>query len=389
MAHCLSVTKANGLATAAVVALVGSTLVGCQSHLNSQLLERELRLQEDQIYRLQDVLDEKCARLEYVVQENASLKRQLGYGDAAPVRGRAGGTASGRSSSSGSSSAPAFAPPTIELSDPAPPSVLPPPTSPPAPAGLPVLEGVPPLPSGPVDGADGDTPGDDGGDAPPAFGLMPEVTVPALEPEAIPEVGSDPLNDGFDDGPSFAPTFVAPQASAPGLLDETAQQASAIQDDFRRPTGGFIQPLSYQQEMAASIDGEASSLAPLPVEAVLERIVINRSETRAVDTNTDGIPDALSVVFEPRDLDERLIAASGDVVITVHPASVHESSAALASWTIPAADAASTFRSTSRSRGLRFLLPWQQAPQKFAGVVHVELRAAEGVARAETPISIP
>lgn len=389
MAHCLSVTRANGLATAAVVALLGSTLVGCQSHLNSQLLERELRLQEDQIYRLQDVLDEKCARLEYVVQENASLKRQLGYGDAAPARSRAGGTASGRSSSSGSSSAPAFAPPTIELSDPAPPSVLPPPTSSPAPSGPPVLEGVPPLPSGPAGDAGDGAPGDDGGDAPPAFGLMPEVTVPASEPAAIPEVGSDPLNDGFDDGPNFAPTFVAPQASAPGLLDETAQQASAIQDGFRRPTGSFVQPLSYQQEVAPPIDAEASSLAPLPVDAVVERIVINRSETRAVDTNADGIPDALSVVFEPRDLDERLIAASGDVVITVQPASVHESSAALASWTIPAADAASTFRSTSRSRGLRFLLPWQQAPQSFAGVVHVELRATEGVARAETPISIP
>ncbi len=89
MANCSS-GKAAGSATAAfVVAVLGCMLVGCQSHtLNSQLLERELRLQEDQIYRLQDVLDEKCARLEYVAQENASLKRQLGYGDAAPAKTR-------------------------------------------------------------------------------------------------------------------------------------------------------------------------------------------------------------------------------------------------------------------------------------------------------------
>ena len=70
MADCSSgKAAAGGAAAAFVVAVLGCVLVGCQSHtLNSQLLERELRLQEDQIYRLQDVLDEKCARLEYVAQ---------------------------------------------------------------------------------------------------------------------------------------------------------------------------------------------------------------------------------------------------------------------------------------------------------------------------------
>ena len=48
---------------AVAVALV---TVGCKSDLNQQLLERELRYQEDQIYQLQDALAEKCARLEHI-----------------------------------------------------------------------------------------------------------------------------------------------------------------------------------------------------------------------------------------------------------------------------------------------------------------------------------
>ena len=73
---------------AAAIALL---TVGCKSDLNQQLLERELRYQEDQIYQLQDELAEQCARLEHTAGENASLRRQLGVSDAdsaAPSRGR-------------------------------------------------------------------------------------------------------------------------------------------------------------------------------------------------------------------------------------------------------------------------------------------------------------
>ncbi|MFM7108619.1 MAG: hypothetical protein ACKOZU_08490 [Planctomycetaceae bacterium] len=108
---------------------------GCKSDLNHQLLERELRYQEDQIYRLQDELQAACARLERTAGENASLKRQLGVHDGdsaaprtAPVRPRSGAPA------------PVTVPPALEVPDtPAPPA---------APLVPPTLEGVPPLPAG-------------------------------------------------------------------------------------------------------------------------------------------------------------------------------------------------------------------------------------------------
>ncbi len=370
MADCSSRKAAGGAAAALVVAVLGCMLVGCQSHtLNSQLLERELRLQEDQIYRLQDVLDEKCARLEYVAQENASLKRQLGYGDAAPPKARPS-PSTGRSSSS--SGGPAFVPPTIELSDPAPPSTLP------LPAAPPVLEGVPPLPEGSPAGS-----GEGGGDAPPAVSMMPEVSLPARDPD---EPG-DAQPEAADDGPSFAPAFVSPQAAAPGLLDETARQASALQRSAGRDANNEIQQLSFVDP----VDMEAVAVIPPSANAAIERIVINRDETRILDTDANGIADALMVVFEPRDVEERLVSVTGDVAIDLHPAATTSAAAAVASWSIAAADAAGTFRSTSRSRGFRFLLPWKEGPQQgFAGIVHVRLRTPQGsVLEAEAPVSLP
>ncbi len=120
---------AVSVAACALVMLAG--VAGCKSDLNQQLLERELRYQEDQIYRLQDELQSACARLERASGENTSLKRQLGVrdGDAAtprmaPARPRQGVPA------------PVTVPPALEIPD-APPA---------APLVPPVLEGVPPLP---------------------------------------------------------------------------------------------------------------------------------------------------------------------------------------------------------------------------------------------------
>lgn len=382
MAHCSSVKEAGrlsprsavaGLAPVLCAALLAPLQVGCQSHLNSQLLERELRLQEDQIYRLQDVLDEKCARLESVVQENASLKRQLGYGGGEPTPSRGGAASSPRRPSGGASGgAPAFVPPSIELSDPAPPSVLP----------APLLEGVPPLPqSSPGDGQGG-------GDAPPAVGLMPEGSLPVDDVAEPAGLDPDAPGMGLEDGPAFG----APQAAAPRLLDEPARQASAMDRLGSTRTTGAIQQLSYQEEAAIeTVEVQAEPLLPPATDASIERIVINRSETTVVDADANGVAEALAVVFEPRDLEERLVGVAGDVLITVHEAAAQGPASTVATWSISAADAASTFRSTSRSRGLRFLLPWRNGPSAgFVGTLHVRLTSPDGrTLDAETPLSMP
>jgi len=127
-----------------VLPLVAAALVaaGCKSDLNQQLLERELRYQEDQIYHLQDELADKQSRLTSVAGENESLRRQLGVGSrdqAAP--GRAGQPRTPRVSPA------APIPPAIELPDA---GRLPAPRGgPPANLAPPMLEGVPALPAEP------------------------------------------------------------------------------------------------------------------------------------------------------------------------------------------------------------------------------------------------
>jgi hypothetical protein len=148
-----------------IAMLGGSSLIGlvtgCKTDVHSQLLERELRLQEDQIYCLQDKLESKCYQLDQLADENASLRRQLGIVDSSPA-GMPAKASAPASSRGPTPAAPLLVPPAIEVpaiggTDDGP-SFSPPASrsgSPssggeklPTPGGIapPTLEGVPPLP---------------------------------------------------------------------------------------------------------------------------------------------------------------------------------------------------------------------------------------------------
>ena len=165
--------------TAGWLAVAAAGALGCKSDLNQQLLERELRYQEDQIYQLQDELQDKSSRLNDVASENASLRKQLGVSAAdnpAPA-GRAG-----RSRPPAVPPA-ATVPPAISLPDapafqtPRGPGA-PAPAGPPADLAPPMLEGVPPLPAEPTRGA----PAAESGDT---LSLTPPATA-SIDPAARP-----------------------------------------------------------------------------------------------------------------------------------------------------------------------------------------------------------
>lgn len=295
-----------------VMLLLATALVaGCKSDLNQQLLERELRYQEDQIYQLQDELQEKCARLERSAQENVSLRRQLGVGDdpaAAPrqnpVRPRP------------ATAVPGLVPPAIEA------PALPRSGSPAAePLAPPALDGVPPLPA------------------------RSEVA-----PESLPAL---PVSDGE------SPLALPPAAMK---TDPAARPAAVAvpMNDVRR--------LSF----------EAS--APT-------HVVVTAARSACVDADGDGTSEALKLVFEPRDGEERLAAAAGDVEIAAFDAA--GGGAAIGTWRIPAAEAAGGFRPTGRDRGLSFTLPWQAA-RPVGDQVRVAVRfTAPGTEPLEADALIP
>ncbi len=72
-----------------LLAVCGLCLAGCKSgKRNQELLERELRCQEDHIYELEDALDQCECELESARRENQTLKKDGASGD----RGSSGGS---------------------------------------------------------------------------------------------------------------------------------------------------------------------------------------------------------------------------------------------------------------------------------------------------------
>lgn len=60
-----------------ILLLGGLAATGCRSDPNVAIVERELRLQEDQIYQLQDCVDEQRAIVESCRRENSTLRKRL------------------------------------------------------------------------------------------------------------------------------------------------------------------------------------------------------------------------------------------------------------------------------------------------------------------------
>lgn len=209
--------RSRGLGPAAGwLCLAVMVTIGCKSDLNQQLLERELRYQEDQIYNLQDQLLEKSARLDHVAGENMSLRKQLGVSaadDPAPA------ARSGRGRSPAVPPA-ATVPPAISLPDA--PSFQPGrgpagPANPGPPARLapPTLEGVPPLPDEPGPGR----PSADAGDS---LALPPPATA-SIDPAARPiETADEPpalVQMSYDEpaGPGLAARLVVNRSAAAAI----------------------------------------------------------------------------------------------------------------------------------------------------------------------------
>jgi len=312
---------------AGVMALSACLAAGCKSYLNQQLLERELRMQEDQIYLLQDELQAKCARLERTIGENGSLKKQLGIGETDSAQGRPkmpGGLFSGQAAAGG-------------------PAALPPPMPPPMP---------PPIPKGAAgtmrSGPDAIRFVPPAVSIPSAGGALPPPMPPALSP------------------PAGLPRSAVPPAITPPTLEGVPPLSNETGRGAQAPAG---LRLSYNESLAG--------------EGKITHLVINPSRTVCFDGDGDSLSDGLALVVEPRDADQRLVTAAGDITVTVHDPSVQpmaalagqdvDAGACIARFDVPQAEAITHFRRTSRARGLHFVFRWQ-GPPPASGHIMVRVR---------------
>ena len=283
----------------ACACLVLLCLAGCKSDLSQQLLERELRYQEDQIYNLQDELQAACSRLERTASENANLRRQLGLGDA-DAAVRRGGPSGPRPLAL---PAPVTVPPAVEVPDAGGPARGGPGgRSGPGPGDLapPVLEDIPPLPR-------------DGGVSAP---------VPKSQPPT------------WDSGAPLSlptPAEPAPTASAP------VQRLSFETPSLPPAAGGaatrLVVNLAQTSCLDANGDGTSDGLA----------LVV---EPRDADERlATVVGDVTVMAFD---------AAAGVDPATGEPVPI-------ARWAMPAAEAAGRFQPQGRLRGYRFTLGWPGA----------------------------
>ncbi len=303
---------------AAVLAGALLALAGCKTDLNQQLLERELRMQEDQIYHLQDQLQSRSARLERTAGENASLRKQLGIGDGSSAPARA-------------SSAPTFVPP----------------------------------PS------------------------LPKVSVPGLMAPGGSGAAPSGLRFGPGGTPSSTPTLPPPLTPPPAPPVMVPPKLDGVPP---LPSAGMapaVRRLSFEESLAG--------------EARISHLVVNPERTECFDADGDGVAEGLAIVVEPRDADERLVTAAGDVVVFVNDPAVPQGAGlvpadptdpgeggCIARWDIPEAEAQGHFRRTSRARGLHFLLRWPGPPPQSSTVhVHVVMTTFDGsVHRVDVPVSV-
>jgi hypothetical protein len=247
---------------------------GCKSHGNSELLERELRCQEDRIYQLEDELDEACYALESSRRENEALKKELAGGDK----------------------------------------------------------------------------GAGGRFAPSASGGLPKILTPAIPEVDVPDLDALPVE--------------TPAEAAPRYLPRSSKSPDLEEAPPYKPMK-FSTPILGDDEDGEKLQSPALKGKPLTGDAnAVTKLVINRQLTGGWNADGHHGDEGVFVAFEPRDANNKLVEAAGDISIVILDPSQTGAAARVARWDYVADEAEMHFRTGPIGRGFQFELPWPSNPPK-------------------------
>ncbi len=380
----------------AIYALAALCLCGgCrQNAARHELLERELRTQEDRIYELEAELDD--------------AKRALQ---------RSGAATPGRSSITTDACPPTTGTilrgPTVEFpAFSSPPTVIeaaPPTTMPSGPDGAAAPTFVRPLPAAPPAGSTS-APA-----LPSEFDISPpKVVLPETPATVAPATVAPTPNGGVPTAPpsTRAPVLSPPDPNKPeGLPSRGAASAAPSIVPIAPPTstssaprGGEVArgaaPLKSMSSPKFRSPGArrliephvaaASPSSPAPEAAFVSTPTQIRGSTSAATSlhmkladrsggwNSDGRPgdEGLRLVVEVRDVRRQLVSNVGVLTIVVIDPAIADEGGRYARWDFAAEDAAAAFRPAEADgddEGFVFELPWPDAPPAHAGL-HVFVR---------------
>lgn len=289
---------------------------GCGNRVRYELLERDLRWQEDDLYCLEDQLDEVCAQLESCRRENDTLRDEN-----AQLRQNGGG---GRSASPrrllGDTPAemPAEAAPNIDLGQPS--------------------EALPPILRGP-DRRGTDKPGPQ---APPYQGP------PTIDPL--------PSDEGSPESRFPGPSFITPGAAEelPPMEIEVPEAPSRV--------GRRTSAMEVIDEPKPKLGDLFKRNEDTPLDEFVTQITLNRMMTGGHNVDGHLGDEGLIVVVEPRNADGQVVRARGKLSLVVLDAAERGEAARVARWDFASGEVAARFREGVFGKGLKFELRWPNRP---------------------------
>jgi hypothetical protein len=292
-------------------------LPGCRSNGSQDLLERELRLQEDKLYSMESCLCDYQQRLESCQRENDTLRQQLAdpasqsseqLPASSPRRQRLGGN--GGSSASGNAE---LLVPDVTLpgNEQAPPYKGPPQISPPDPTR-----------------PDGDLP--------------PRIAPPQNENQAPPQRKNN-APDGMQP-PTIELPEIQPRQSGMEPQSETLPAPTVTTTADSTDTGETVSSLQVAE------------------------ITLNKQLTGGYNTDLQAGDEGVMVVIEPRNSTGEVIRAPGKVSIVVMDPALQGEAARVARWDFSPADAANHFRKNLFGVTMQFELPWPNRPPQHAAL---------------------
>lgn len=310
---------------------------GCrQNNAHRELLERELRFQEDRIYQLEGELEQTRRELSHYCETTPGISTVLPETHSA---------ASPRTNDLplNNEFAPAVDLPATITSrkEAAPPFTVPPVILPPDPN---VPEGLP---------SRGVTPGASSSPTMPSLPTMP----PAVELPREPVLK-----------PMSSPKFLSPSQRLRVPVENGAAAAP---------------PEPVPQGFPSAADANANSPAGSPSAPSNERVTALAFGKRTGGLNLDGRPgdDGILVVLEPRTARGEITAGSGDVAIVLLDPAASGEGARYARWEFTGTDFAALFRPASSEgpAGTYLELSWPDAPPQHSRLkLFVRMRTPDG-----------
>lgn len=362
--------------------LLPALAAGCrQNHAARELLERELRLQENRIYELEAELEDAQRALESMrcsTGGGVMTPDRTSTGDRPPVSGSStfepphtilpapGTPPTNVPKPIGPPTKSDLAPPSVEL--PAPGATLPAPGAVmPAPGAAPAYQGppaiVPPRP---------DVPEGQPGRPTPAAPLPATLSPTTLSPAPLSPAPLSPANPGGGSAPSGTGTFKP--MSSPKFLPPSAKTNSVF--DAGPPSVRSAAPLAgpSPSNFTSSKSSSASG------DALIKSIAVGRA-SRGVNLDNRPGDDGVQVVVQGRNLRGETVAPLGELSLVLIDPAVPGEGGRYARWDFSADDAAALFRPTNgeAEAGSYFELPWPEAPPAHSKLkLFVRLTTADG-----------